>query len=138
MALIFITLSASKCKDKENIAPATILTSVVWKLDRYSDLDNKTLTQNQLNPQAVGLFSLDIEFRENNITRARERTTKQIVNTGTWYLVENDKVMDINAIGIKDRFEVILIQKNKLILRARNNKMLSTGEFVNLELVPSL
>jgi hypothetical protein len=111
---------------------------VVWKLDRFSDLDNKTLTQNQLNPQAIGMFSLDIEFRENNVTRARERITKQIVNTGTWFLVDNNKVMDIDAIGIKDKFEVILIEKNKLILRAKNNKQLSTGEFVNLELVPSL
>jgi hypothetical protein len=137
-ACFFLLFTASKCKDKETIAPATILTSVTWKLDRFSDLDNKTLTQNQLNSQAIGLFGLDIEFRDNNVTRARERVTKQIVNTGTWYLVDNNKVMDINAIGIKDKFEVIMIEKNKLILRAKNNKTLSTGEFVNLELVPAL
>lgn len=136
--LISVLFIASKCKDKEIIEPAQVMTSKLWKLDRFSDTDNKTLTQNQLNSQAVGLFGLEIEFRENNVTRARDRQTKQIVNTGTWYLIENNKYIDIDAQGIKGKFELVLVQKDKLIIRAENNKQLATGQYVNLELVPSL
>ncbi|MFN3851619.1 MAG: hypothetical protein ACK4NY_19430 [Spirosomataceae bacterium] len=136
--LISVLLIASKCKDKEIIEPSAVMTSKIWKLDRFSDMDNKTLTQNQLNSQAIGLFGLEIEFRENNVTRARDRQTKQIVNTGTWYLIENNKYIDIDAQGIKGKFELVLVEKDKLIIRAENNKQLATGQYVNLELVPSL
>ncbi|MCU0327183.1 MAG: hypothetical protein MUF45_18445 [Spirosomaceae bacterium] len=136
--LISVLLIASKCKDKEIIEPVEVMTSKIWKLDRFSDTDNKTLTQNQLNSQAIGLFGLEIEFRSNNVTRARDRQTKQIVNTGTWYLIENNKYIDIDAQGIKGKFELVLVQRDKLIIRAENNKQLATGQYVNLELVPSL
>jgi hypothetical protein len=136
---IAILLFAFSCKKDETVVePAKIISSNFWKLDRFADLDGKTLTQNQLNSQAQALFGLDYEFRDDNITRAKDRITKQILNAGTWYLIENNQKLDIDILGFKGQFKVVELSKTKLVLQAENNKTISAGQFVNMEFLPSL
>jgi hypothetical protein len=136
---IAILLFAFSCKKDETVVePAKIISANFWKLDRFADLDGKTLTQNQLNSQAQALFGLDYEFRDDNITRAKDRITKQILNAGTWYLIENNQKLDIDILGFKGQFKVVELSKTKLVLQAENNKTISAGQFVNMEFLPSL
>ena len=96
------------------------------------------MSQNQLNSQAQALFGLDYEFRNDNVTRAKDRITKQILNAGTWYLINSNQVLDIDILGFKGQFKLVEISKTKLVLQAENNKMISAGQFVNMEFVPAL
>jgi hypothetical protein len=136
IGFVFFTIS---CK-KSAVAvaePSKVLSANFWKLDRFTDIEGKTLSQNQLNSQAQALFGLDYEFRNDNVTRAKDRITKQILNAGTWYLISNNQVLDIDILGFKGQFKVIEISKAKIILQAENNKMISAGQFVNMEFLPT-
>ena len=136
---LFVALSFFACKKSVNIVePTKIISGNFWKLDRFADTDGKTLSQNQLNSQAQALFGLDFEFRNDNVTRAKDRITKQILNAGTWYLLDANQTLDIDILGFKGKFKVIEISKNKMVLQAENNKMISAGQFVNMEFVPAL
>ncbi|RYU95344.1 hypothetical protein [Emticicia agri] len=141
--LIVLTLVAFvfACRDKTEEpmnASAKILTANYWKLDRYTDPTGRTLGQNEVGSQAQAIFSLDFEFRADNITRGRDRASKQILNAGTWYLKNDDKVLDIQITGFGGEFKVLQLSNNKLILQAENNKFIAASSTINLELVPSL
>jgi len=136
---LFVALFVFACKKDEPVTePTKIISANFWKLDRFSDTDGKTLSQNQLNSQAQALFGLDYEFRDDNVTRAKDRITKQILNAGTWYLLDANQTLDIDILGFKGKFKVIEISKSKLVLQAENNKMISAGQFVNMEFLPAL
>jgi len=139
LLLIGFVFFAISCK-KSALAvaePSKVLSANFWKLDRFTDIEGKTLSQNQLNSQAQALFGLDYEFRNDNVTRAKDRITKQILNAGTWYLISNNQVLDIDILGFKGQFKVIEISKAKIILQAENNKMISAGQFVKMEFLPT-
>jgi len=139
LLLIGFVFFAISCK-KSAVAvaePSKVLSANFWKLDRFTDIEGKTLSQNQLNSQAQALFGLDYEFRNDNVTRAKDRITKQILNAGTWYLISNNQVLDIDILGFKGQFKVIEISKAKIILQAENNKMISAGQFVKMEFLPT-
>ena len=137
---LFVALFIFACKKDETAVtePTKIISANFWKLDRFADTDGKTLSQNQLNSQAQALFGLDYEFRDDNVTRAKDRITKQILNAGTWYLLDANQTLDIDILGFKGKFKVIEISKSKMVLQAENNKMISAGQFVNMEFLPAL
>lgn len=137
LAVILFAFSCKKSEVTTN-EPTKVLSANFWKLDRFADTDGKTLSQNQLNSQAQALFGLDYEFRDDNVTRAKDRITKQILNAGTWYLIQDNQVLDIDILGFKGQFKVVEISKTKLVLQAENNKMISAGQFVNMEFIPAL
>lgn len=136
---ILVALFIFSCKKDETVnEPTKVISANFWKLDRFADTDGKTLSQNQLNSQAQALFGLDYEFRNDNVTRAKDRITKQILNAGTWYLLDANQTLDIDILGFKGKFKVIEISKSKMILQSENNKMISAGQFVNMEFLPAL
>ena len=142
--LIFVLTLVSfvfACKDKKEEpgnASAKILTANFWKLDRFTDPTGRTLGQNEVGSQAQAIFSFDFEFRADNVTRGRDRASKQIVNAGSWYLKNNDKVLDIQITGFGGEFKILELSNTKLILQAENNQFISASSTINLELVPSL
>lgn len=137
--IISILLFTFSCK-KATVTPepAKIITANFWKLDRYTDANSKALNVNELNSQALGIFDLEFEFIADNRVRGRDTKSKQILNAGTWYLVDNDKAMNIDIIGFAGNFKVVSLSKTKMILQAENNKLISASSTVNLELVPVL
>ena len=129
------------CKDKKEEpvnASAKILTANFWKMDRFTDPNGRTLANNELNSQAQAIFTFDFEFRSDNVTRGRDRASKQIVNAGTWYLKSDDKILDIKIIGFGGEFKIIELSNTKMILQAEKNEFIQSSSTVNLELVPSL
>ncbi len=139
IALFLLLCGAFACNKTEVVSePSKIIVANLWKLDRFTDVDGKTLSQNQLNSQAQALFGLDFEFRNDNVTRAKDRISKQTLNAGTWYLADDNQNLDIDINGFKGKFKVIELAKGKMILQAENNKMISAGEFVKMEFIPAL
>lgn len=140
LVVLLLGVFLVNCKKKNpdaNGERAEILMSAGWKLDRLTDTKGQVISQSQLNLATQALYFLEIQFRENNITRAVDRVTKQIVNGGTWYLVENSQAMDVEINQFKGRFQIVELSRSKLILR---NKVPVGGSETdaNLEFIPSL
>ncbi len=137
--ILFISLFLSSCNNNKTIEPSNktpseLLSLNAWQLDRYTDVNGKTLGNSSLNVSALAIYGLLIEFRENKETRALDKITKNILNRGTWDLLENNTVMDINITGFKGQFKVVSISTGKLIIQATTGNFLSgIGETINLE-----
>lgn len=138
LTLVSFVFACKEKKEEPVNASAKILTANYWKLDRFTDPNGKTLANNELNSQAQAIFTFDFEFRSDNVTRGRDRASKQIVNAGSWYLKSDDKVLDIQIIGFGGEFKILELSNTKMILQAENNKFIQSSSTVNLELVPSL
>ncbi len=138
ITLVSFVFACKEKKEEPVNASAKILTANYWKLDRFTDPNGRTLANNELNSQAQAIFTFDFEFRSDNVTRGRDRASKQIVNAGSWYLKSNDKVLDIQIIGFGGEFKILELSNTKMILQAENNKFIQSTSTVNLELVPSL
>ncbi len=137
ISLILFTFG---CKKPATVVsePAKVITANFWKLDRYTDVNSRILNQNELNSQANGIFGLEFEFISDNRVRGRDRISKQILNAGTWYLIDQNKVLDIDVLGFTGKFKVIELSKTKMTLQAENNKLINAAATVNLELIPAL
>lgn len=134
----FVFACKNKNEPQATNASAKILTANYWKLDRFTDPSGKMLSNSDLNSQVQAIFSFDFEFRADNVTRGIDRVSKQVVNAGTWYLKDDNKLLDIQIIGFGGEFKIIELSNTKMILQTENNKMISASSTVNLELVPSL
>lgn len=135
-----ILVSFASCKDKDNNKPVDtneLITANGWALDRITTTDKQTISTNRLNASTALIFGLDIQFRDNNIVRASDKVSKQIINAGTWYLIENNKSIDVNVTGFKGKFEISEISKTKLILK---NKVPVSGVETDalMEFIPNI
>ncbi|GAA4449472.1 hypothetical protein GCM10023189_08880 [Nibrella saemangeumensis] len=141
LILFCVTITLANCKKTTEPAAsgdrAEVIMSTGWKLDRVTDANRQTINQSQLNLATMALYGMEIQFRANNMTRAVDRVTKQVLNGGTWYLVENNQAVDIEINQFKGRFPIVELSRSKLILR---NKVpvAGTETDANLEFVPSL
>ncbi len=141
--LLFIVLVASlvSCKkEDETQTTATrseLLVANDWRLTRITDTGGSVIALNRLGVGALALNFADIQFTDKNIARAIDRSTKQIINGGTWYLVQNNAALDVNVNGFTGIFPIIELTRTKLIIR-QNTTVDGQKADVNLEFAPSL
>jgi len=134
LLLVFVSCNKDKVKPEDNLTTSELLSRNAWKLDRYTDVFGKTISDGSLNASAIVLYQMLFEFRDNQETRAIEKVSKTIINRGTWSLVDNEKVLDINIVGFQGKFKIVLLQKGKLTLRASTGNFLSgVGTELNME-----
>jgi hypothetical protein len=127
-------------KNKNTIAPDTnaLLSSNNWQLDRYTDVSGKAISNTSLNVASIALFGLVFEFKADKETRAYDKLTKNVVNRGTWALIEGDKAIDINITAFKGKFNVVSISKGKLTLQTTTGNFLTgVGPTINMEFTAS-
>ena len=118
--LFFIT----SCKDKDNNGTALptekdkILVNYPWSLTGVTDLSGKTISPSQLNETTRLLPLLNFEFQAGNKVFARGIGDSQVVNGGTWYLVQDSKVIDINVTGFKGEFGLEELSNSRMRLKS--------------------
>ena len=83
------------------------------------------------------LYQLNMQFRSDNTVRAIDRTSKQIINGGTWKLANDSKSMDIDVTGFKGNFPIVELSRTRLILRQRA-PVDGKDTDINLEFAPSI
>lgn len=119
---MFMVLLATSCdKDKPGPQPdgstkSKILVTNPWRLTDVTDPAGVKIPINQLGIQTLGLYTIDIQFFDNNVTKALDQKTSQVTNGGTWYLKENDKLLDIEISQFKGDFGVKELSRNKMSL----------------------
>ena len=114
-----------------------LLAANAWQLDKLTDTSGKTINATQTDITTQFLFGLIFQFRENNIVRALDRTTKQIINAGEWTFTADNKAVNVNVSGFKGDFPLIELTAKKMILR-QNVSVNGVKQDINLEFVPSL
>jgi hypothetical protein len=142
LLILLIGLTFLSCKDKpvvpEDNSTSGILSANGWQLSRYTDTSGKTLSNSSLNIPAIALYQLIFEFRADKETRALDKTTKNIINRGTWNLIANETLIDIDISGFKGQFKIVSISQGKLTLQASTGNFLSgVGAELNMEFVPN-
>lgn len=116
---------------------ADLLVANDWRLTRITDVNGNVIAVNRLGVGALALNFADIQFTDKNIARAIDRSTKQIINGGTWYLVQENAALDINVTGFTGIFPIIDLSRTKLIIR-QNTTVDGQKTDVNLEFAPSV
>lgn len=141
--LIVLTVFLGSCKkdpDPDPTSTATrmaLITATNWQLDRLTDASGKVINPSQTNLTTQVLFGLDFQFRSDNIVRAIDRTTKQIVNGGDWKFADENTAVDVNVTGFKGKFPIGELTRQKLVLK---NKIPVNGieQEANLEFKSSI
>ncbi|WP_247235038.1 hypothetical protein [Telluribacter sp. SYSU D00476] len=96
-----------------------VLVSNPWRLKSVTDINGKAIPSNQLNFETQAIYLFDIQFFDNNVTKALDRTTRQVVNGGTWYLKDDSQVLDIEVSQFKGAFGVVELSRAKMTLKNR-------------------
>ncbi|RYF78533.1 MAG: hypothetical protein EOO39_01200 [Cytophagaceae bacterium] len=141
LLLIFLLLTGlTSCKKNEVdqiAARADMLVANDWQLTRITDVNGNVIALNRLGVGALALNFTIIQFTDKNVARAIDRTTKQILNGGTWYLVQNNEALDVNVNGFAGIFPIIALSRTQLIIR-QNTTVDGQKTDVNLEFAPSV
>lgn len=141
ITLVLVVLSSLSCQEKTDPSPLTlkakgeVLVNNPWRLKDITDTTGKSIPQNQLTIETTAIYLFDIQFFDNNVTKALDRVSRQVVNGGTWYLIEEGKILDIEVSQFKGKFGVVELSRSKLIL---SNKITvnSATQYANLVFEP--
>ncbi len=117
----FIMVFAVACNkdtktDPQGVDKGKVLITNPWRLVNVTDVSGKAIPQNQLNIETRAIYLFDIQFFENNVTKALDRTSKQVVNGGTWYLIENNEILDIEVSQFKGKFPIKELSRSRMTL----------------------
>lgn len=125
VAVFVILFSLGSCGSKDNddsVKPtekSKILVNYPWRMSSVTDLNGKAISDNLLSAdtKAIGSY-MDIQFLANNVTKALEQNTSQVINGGTWYLIDNNATLDIVITGFSGKFGVVELTNSKLRLQS--------------------
>lgn len=138
LLVLFVALLLFSCQDKKDPEPQTaeakgeVLIKNPWRLKDVTDASGKSIPLNQLSIETTAIYFFDIQFFDNNVTKALDRVSKQVVNGGTWYLIEEGQTLDIQVSQFKGKFGIKELTTSKLIL---SNKVPVNGVSQDANLV---
>ncbi|MCF2504643.1 hypothetical protein L0663_14715 [Dyadobacter sp. CY107] len=124
LALLLVACDKNK-KENPNPTPEPsekdkILINYPWRMSTVTDLTGKAIPFNQLNAQTQAIKEvMDIQFLQNNVTKAIDQGSKQVINGGTWYLKNENKTLDIKISGFSGEFGVEELTNSKLRLKSK-------------------
>ena len=136
----FIYLAGCKKNEAVPVTSADrseVLIANKWRMERITTVDGTAIPVNQLGVSALALNYVDIQFTDANIARAIDRSTKQVINAGSWKLTSDSQGLDVDVTGFKGIFPIIDLSRTRLILR-QNTTVNGTKTDVNLEFVPAV
>ncbi|TDB64442.1 hypothetical protein [Arundinibacter roseus] len=141
LLLAFVVLFTLSCTEKDTPDPDTVSTkdkmliTNPWRLVDITDASGKSIPQNQLSFETLAIYLFDIQFFDNNVTKALDRVSKQVVNGGTWYLIENEQTLDIEVSQFKGKFGIKELSRSKMTL-SNNVPVNGTNQLANLVFEP--
>jgi len=123
LLLTMFLLGCGKDNEKNETPELTekdkILINYPWRMATVTDLAGKDISFNQLNTQTRAIKEvMDIQFLQNNVTKAIDQGSKQVINGGTWYLINENKTLDIKISGFSGEFGIEELTNSKLRLKS--------------------
>lgn len=120
MLLVTLVVSCSKDDDKEiepELAIKETLVRYQWKMVDVTDENGNKIPENRLDVMTKYLFNLNFAFAANNTVKALDSESNQVANGGTWYLKDDNKVLDIDVSGFEGQFLLKSITTSKMSLQ---------------------
>jgi hypothetical protein len=124
--LLILVVFAISCKKKDNeVDPeastrTAVLVSYPWRLKNITNVSGAAIPSNQLNSMTKAIYDVSIAFTSDNKVKAFDALgSNQVVNGGTWYLVENNTKLDIDVLAIKGKFPIVELTNSKMSLRMK-------------------
>lgn len=123
--VLFLSLWVISCKDKdkdetpEPTAKSKILVNYPWRMSAVTDLSGKDISENQLGAETKYIKQMDIQFQQNATVRALDQNSSQVINGGTWYLVKEEKALDIKIVGFSGEFGLEELTSSKMKLKSK-------------------
>jgi len=123
--VLFLSLWVISCKDKdkdetpEPTAKSKILVNYPWRMSAVTDLSGKDISENQLGADTKFIKQMDIQFQQNATVRALDQNSSQVINGGTWYLVNEEKALDIKIAGFSGEFGLEELTNSKMRLKSK-------------------
>lgn len=123
--VLFLSLLALSCKDKDNqetpgpTEKNKILVNYPWRMSSVTDLSGKEISENQLDAQTRFIKLMDIQFQQNATVRAFDQKSSQVINGGTWSLIDGDKTLDITITGFSGRFGLEELTNSRMKLKSK-------------------
>ncbi len=116
----FVILFMGSCEknttDPQDTTKDNVLITNPWRLVNVTDASGKSIPKNQLGIETQLIYLLDIQFFDNNVAKAIDQNSKQVVNGGTWYLKDNGQILDIEINAFKGQFGVKELSRSKMTL----------------------
>jgi len=124
LPLLIVMLFLNSCGDKDNTAKPQptekdkILINYPWKMTRVTNLAGTDIAREKLDLQTRIIVELNIEFVTGNKVYAKDGQS-QVINGGTWYLIEDMKVLDVKITGFTGQFGVEELTNSKMRLKSK-------------------
>jgi len=122
---VILTACADPNIGSENKTKAQLLAAHGWQLDKFTDTQGVMLNDGQLKKDALMLYGLVFEFRQNSEVRGIDKTTKGVINRGKWAIEEDQKTLDIDIVGFKGDFELVQLNNTTMILKAKDEEQIA-------------
>ncbi|OJV15935.1 MAG: hypothetical protein BGO21_30665 [Dyadobacter sp. 50-39] len=123
--VLFFSLLVISCKDKdkeqtpEPTAKSKILVNYPWRMSSVTDLSGKDIPKNQLSGDTKFILEMDIQFQQNATVRALDQSSSQVINGGTWYLINEEKALDIKIVGFSGEFGLEELTNSRMKLKSK-------------------
>ena len=123
--VLFFSLLVISCKDKDNeetpepTAKSKILVNYPWRMSAVTDLSGKDISENQLGVDTKFIKQMDIQFQQNATVKALDQNSSQVINGGTWYLINEEKALDIKIVGFSGEFGLEELTSSKMRLKSK-------------------
>lgn len=123
--LLFLSVLVFSCKDKDKeetpqpTEKSKILVNYPWRMYSVTDLSGKEIPSNQLNAQTQGIKLMDIQFQQNAVVKAIDQRSSQVINGGTWYLIDEEATLDIKISGFSGEFGLQELSNSKMKLKSK-------------------
>jgi hypothetical protein len=142
-AILATVLTCCKKDDGNTPVPTAasqtnLLVANNWRTVRVSTPNGVEINKSRLNLATQVLYDLNMQFRNNGTVRALDpRQSNSVINGGTWTLATDFQSIDVDVSGFKGNFPIVMLNKNKLVLRQRAPVDGTTTD-INLEFDPTL
>jgi hypothetical protein len=137
--LLIALIAVASCKgDKNNPDPSKSAADLIslnqWQLDKYTNLNGQIVSNASLNTQALFLYAMNFEFRNDGEVRGIDKVTGNIIDKGVWKFLANNGSVNVKLSALDYDFRIVNIQIGKLTLQAPTGNFLSgVGDQINLD-----
>lgn len=131
---VLISVSCKKPIDPTPIDADVAISQNQWELDRYTTPSGQTINNSELNIDAILLYSMYFEFRNDGEVRGVDKSNGNIIQKGVWAFNTDRSSVNVQLATLNHDFLIITLQTGKLTLQAPVDNFLSgLGDQINLE-----
>jgi hypothetical protein len=132
MALIFLGCTDPNvgAEDSERV---DLISKRSWQLEKYTSTTGSTISDGQLNSSARLLYGLAFTFNKNKTVQGVAKTSKDIINRGTWDIESDNETLHIDIDGFSGEFEIVSLNNTGMVLKSKtDNPDIGVGSEVHL------